>query len=85
MSSFSDRVRVVVRDIEKGQVLSYREVAYRAGNVAAARAVARVMAGNRDPSVPCHRVIRADGRPGGYNSGGEERKRAILRSEGVDI
>lgn len=83
MVSFSDRVRSVVRRIPKGSTRSYQEVAAAAGNPRAARAVAQVMAGNYDSSVPCHRVIRADGKPGGYNRGGEAEKRAILASEGV--
>lgn len=79
--SFSDRVRQVVQQIPRGETLSYQEVARRAGSPNAARAVAQVMAKNYDPSVPCHRVIRSDGRVGGYNRGGEERKRAILETE----
>ncbi len=82
-SNFADIVRGIVRNIPKGTTLSYTEVARRAGNDRAARAVARIMAGNYDPTVPCHRVIRADGSPGGYNRGGIEQKRKILVSEGV--
>lgn len=78
---FSDKVRDVVRTIPKGKVLTYKEVAAKAGNPRAARAVARVMAANYDPDIPCHRVIRSDGRLGGYNRGGEARKRAILEAE----
>ncbi len=83
--SFTETVRAVVRAIPKGETLSYKEVAIRAGKPRGARLVARVMAGNFDPTVPCHRVIRSDGRAGGYNRGGEARKRAILRDEGVMI
>lgn len=82
MSHFSEKVKAVVRTIPKGQVMSYKEVAYKAGNVAAARAVARIMANNHDKTVPCHRVIRSDGTLGGYNGGGEAVKRAILKREG---
>lgn len=79
---FADQVRDVVRKIPKGSTLSYREVAERAGNPKAARAVARIMSQNYDPAVPCHRVIRTDGGMGGYNRGGIEVKRKILREEG---
>jgi O-6-methylguanine DNA methyltransferase len=82
---FSEKVRGVVRKIPKGTVMTYKEVAARAGNPRAARAVARVMAANYDPGIPCHRVIRTDGTLGGYNRGGEARKRAILRSENVNL
>lgn len=80
-NSFSDRVKAVVRKIPKGNTLSYKEVATKAGNDKAARAVARLMAANYDPEIPCHRVIRSDGSLGGYNRGGEAVKRDILESE----
>ncbi len=72
----------MVRKIPKGSVLTYGQVAERAGNAKAARAVARVMSQNYDLTVPCHRVIRADGKVGEYNRGGEAAKRALLIAEG---
>jgi methylated-DNA-[protein]-cysteine S-methyltransferase len=84
-SSFSDAVRDVVRTIKKGEVLTYAEVAKKAGSPKAYRAVASIMAKNYDPTVPCHRVIRTDGGLGGYNRGGVMAKRAILESEGVKL
>ncbi|MBI4086668.1 MGMT family protein [Candidatus Kaiserbacteria bacterium] len=83
--TFREKVRDVVRKIPKGKTMTYKEVAQKAGSPRAARAVARVMAANFDPDIPCHRVIRTDGKLGGYNRGGEPRKRAILRSERVKI
>jgi O-6-methylguanine DNA methyltransferase len=80
-NNFSERVRAVVRKIPAGKTMSYKEVAVAAGKPLAARAVARIMAANYDPDVPCHRVIRSDGSLGGYNRGGIEAKRAILASE----
>lgn len=82
---FSEKVRDVVRKIPKGKTLSYKEVATNAGNPRAAQAVARIMVVNFDPDIPCHRVIRSDGAPGGYNRGGEQKKRAILESEEANI
>lgn len=61
--------------------MSYGEVAMKAGNPKAARAVARVMSANYDPTVPCHRVIRADGTMGGYNRGGTKEKKRLLEIE----
>ncbi len=81
--TFSDRVRDVVRKIPKGATLSYKEVADKAGKANAARAVAMIMSHNYDPTVPCHRVIRSDGGLGGYNRGGIETKRKLLREEGA--
>ncbi len=83
MTQFQDKIRAVVRQIPKGKVLTYKEVAYAAGKPGAARAVANTMAKNFDPTVPCHRVIRSDGTLGGYNRGGIAEKRRLLESEGV--
>ncbi len=82
-SSFADRVRDAVRQIPRGETKSYGEVAKAVGYPGAARAVGTVMKNNYDPTVPCHRVIRADGSLGGYNRGGDAVKGHLLRSEGV--
>ncbi len=71
--------------IPKGKTMSYSEVAKRAGSPGAARAVGNIMANNFDKSVPCHRVICANGKIGRYNRGGESRKRSLLIKEGVKI
>lgn len=83
MTTFKERVLAVVRRIPKGKTLSYGEVALLAGNERAARAVGRIMAQNYDPTVPCHRVIRADGKLGEYNRGHKEEKQRILKEEGA--
>lgn len=61
--------------------MTYGEVAALAGNEKAARAVGAIMRTNYDPAIPCHRVVRADGSMGGYNRGGPDRKRSLLRRE----
>lgn len=81
---FRQNVLEIVRRIPRGNVMSYGEVAKRAGKPGAARAVGAIMKTNFDPKIPCHRVVRADGTPGGYNRGAEQ-KRNILRKEGVAI
>ncbi len=82
-SSFTAKVYAVVAAIPKGSVLTYKEVARRAGNADAARAVGNIMHNNPDTAkVPCHRVVRSDGVPGGY-ARGARKKIAILKSEGV--
>jgi methylated-DNA-[protein]-cysteine S-methyltransferase len=83
MNDFTLTVREVVRKIPRGKVMTYCEVAKAARNPQAARAVANVMAKNFDEDVPCHRVIRSDGKLGGYNRGGETVKRSLLRAEGA--
>lgn len=84
-NNFTDKVRMLVKQIPKGKTMTYKEIAQKAGNPRAARAVARIMATNYDLAIPCHRVIRTDGTLGGYNRGGIKAKRAILQSEGVRI
>lgn len=83
-SSFTDRVRAVVRQIQKGETLSYVEVARRAGNPRASRAVGNILSKNYDPKIPCHRVIRSDLDTGGYNRG-SLKKVSLLRAEGVRV
>ncbi len=88
IASFKERVERVVRDIPRGKTLSYREVALRAGSPGGARAVGTIMARNTDKSVPCHRVVRSDGKIGGYNglrggAQGAAAKRALLSAEGA--
>ena len=80
--TFTESVRDIVRKIPKGSVMTYKEVATKAGNENASRAVANVMAANYDLDVPCHRVIRTDGGLGGYNRGGTVKKQQILKEEG---
>jgi len=83
MTEFTSTVKQVVTGIPKGSILTYKQVAEKAGRPKAARAVANIMAANYDPDVPCHRVIRSDGGLGGYNRGGVSAKKKILLAEGV--
>jgi len=83
MITFKEKVLAVVKNIKKGKTMTYREVAARAGNAQAARAVGNIMANNFDKTVPCHRVIRSDGKIGNYNRGGTKVKIAILKKEGA--
>jgi O-6-methylguanine DNA methyltransferase len=82
--NFSWRVLSIVRRIPPGRVATYGDIAEFAGHPRAARAVGNVMraCGRRD--VPCHRVIAAGGRIGGYG-GSETLKRALLTAEGVVV
>ena len=81
-SDFATRVYAVVAKIPKGKVMTYGEVAKKAGKPGAARAVGTYMANNYNPNIPCHRVVRSDGKPGNYNRGGQARKAELLREEG---
>jgi O-6-methylguanine DNA methyltransferase len=86
--NFKDRVQEIVKNIPHGSVLSYKEVAIRAGAVGAARAVGTIMSNNTDKTIPCHRVVKSDGSIGGYNglrtsSTGTLAKIELLKKEGV--
>jgi methylated-DNA-[protein]-cysteine S-methyltransferase len=83
MKTFKEKVLAVVRKIPKGKIMMYKEVAQRAGRPKAARAVGTFMKNNFDPTVPCHRVIRSDGKIGEYNRGGPNAKIALLKKEGA--
>lgn len=83
MKTFAEKVRDIVRKIPKGKSMTYKEVAAKAGNARAARAVGAIMRTNYDPSIPCHRVIRSDGSLGSYNRGGAQKKRQLLKKEGA--
>jgi methylated-DNA-[protein]-cysteine S-methyltransferase len=72
-----------LREVPRGATVSYGELAARAGNPKAARAVGTACARNPVPIVvPCHRVLPGTGRLGSYR-GGPERKAALLSLEGV--
>ena len=83
MKTFAEKVRDIVRKIPKGKTMTYKEVATKAGNARAARAVGAVMRTNYDTGIPCHRVIKSDGTLGSYNRGGTKRKEQILKNEGA--
>jgi O-6-methylguanine DNA methyltransferase len=81
---FSRRVLSIVRRIPTGRVATYGDVARLAGRPRACRAVGNIMRGCTEPGVPCHRVISAGGRLGGYG-GCEAMKRSLLAAEGLSI
>ena len=80
--SFKDKVYQVVAKIKKGQTLTYKEVAKKAGRPLAYRAVGNILNKNHNPKVPCHRVIRSDGQAGGYRDG-SQKKTNLLKKEGA--
>lgn len=77
---FKEKVLKVVKGIKRGKVMTYKEVAIKAGNPKAYRAVGNVLSKNFNPQIPCHRVIRSDGKLGGYNRG-IKNKEKLLKDE----
>ena len=84
MLSFKDKVFSVVKQIPRGKVLAYKQVAKLADRPKAWRAVGNILNKNRDSKVPCHRVVKSDGQIGGYRYG-PKRKTSLLKKEGVII
>jgi AraC family transcriptional regulator of adaptative response/methylated-DNA-[protein]-cysteine methyltransferase len=82
-TAFQQRVWNELRRIPRGETRSYAEIANTIGDGRAVRAVARACASNPVAVVvPCHRVVRKDGKPSGYRWG-LNRKELLLRNEGV--
>lgn len=80
-TAFQRRVWEALRKVPVGTTATYSEVAAQIGQPKAARSVARACAANRlAVAVPCHRVVRNDGKMGGYRWG-VERKQALLQRE----
>jgi methylated-DNA-[protein]-cysteine S-methyltransferase len=79
------RVYALARTIKPGATLTYGDIARRLGDVALARKVGEALGRNPFPIVvPCHRVLAAGGRTGGFSArGGTETKMLLLRIEGA--
>jgi methylated-DNA-[protein]-cysteine S-methyltransferase len=84
-SPFAGKVLTALKDVRFGQTISYGQLARKAGRANADREVGRVMAGNRLPLIiPCHRVVRSDGRLGGFSAvGGVSVKKRMLEMEKI--
>ena len=86
-TKFQLQVWNYLKNIPKGSVKTYKQVAIAINKPKSARAVANACAKNPyAPNIPCHRVIRSDGGLGGYSGrGGVDQKLKLLMSEKVDI
>lgn len=85
LTPFQRQVLLATTQIPRGQVYTYADIARKIGNPKAVRAVGQALGRNPVPIViPCHRVIAADGRLGGYSGGGgQATKRKLLVLEGA--
>ncbi len=84
ITKFQKKVYQAVKKIPKGKVMTYKEVARVVNRPRACRAIGNVLNKNIDPKIPCHRVIRSDGRVGGYRWG-TRRKLKLLRRERIRV
>lgn len=86
LSAFQEAVLRKATEIPPGEVRPYGWVATEIGRPGAGRAVGNALATNPVPLVvPCHRVVRADGRLGRYSLGADHNKRRLLEAEGLDV
>jgi len=69
ITEFQKKVYKIIKKIPKGELMTYKQVAEKLGNKNLARAVGNALNKNYDFKIPCHRVIRSDGKIGGYNRG----------------
>jgi methylated-DNA-[protein]-cysteine S-methyltransferase len=86
-TAFQKKVWIGLLKIPKGEVTTYKDLAKSIGKSKAIRAVANAVGANPcAPKIPCHRVIRSDGRLGGYSGkGGAKTKYLLLTKEGIKI
>jgi len=84
-SDFNKRVYAIARTIPPGKTMTYGEIAERLGDKTLARAVGQAMGENPTPIVmPCHRVLAAGGKTGGFSApGGVVTKLQLLTIEGA--
>ena len=84
---FDTRVYLAARSVAPGELVTYGELANRLGEPGAARAVGRALGRNPVPIiVPCHRVVAAGGRTGGFSAnGGVSTKLRMLAIEGATL
>ena len=82
-TKFQKKVWLELTKIPKGETKTYKEIAISIGHPLAVRAVANACGKNPHPiKIPCHRVIRSDGKLGGYSGpGGSATKRKLLKEE----
>jgi len=82
---FEEKVYKKLLEVPKGKVTTYRDLAKAIGLKNGQRVIGRIMNKNPYPViVPCHRVIKSDGKIGGY-AWGEKVKAKMLLNEGIKI
>jgi O-6-methylguanine DNA methyltransferase len=86
-NKFFLKIYKITKQIPKGKVATYKQIATLAGNPKAYRAVGNAMSNNPDPStIPCHRVVGSNGLMNGYSlNKGIKSKIDLLRKEGIEI
>lgn len=87
MKSLKEKVFKEVSKIKKGEVKTYKQIAEKLKT--SPRAIAKILPSNKNPiKIPCHRVIRSNGKIGGYTYLGKRKddmKIRLLKKEGIEI
>ena len=81
--SFTEKVYSVVMKIQRGKILTYKQIAEKAGRQKAYRAVGNILNKNYNPLIPCHRVLKSDGKLDGYNRGAKAKMRILKKEKAI--
>lgn len=85
MTEFERKVYKIIKQIPEGKVFTYKQIAKAINHPGSSRAVGNALNKNPfAPEVPCHRIVRSDGKLGGY-ANGTKKKKSLLRKEGIEI
>ena len=83
MTLFQQKVYGAVKRIPQGKVLTYKQVAEKIGKPNSFCAVGNALNKNYDSKIPCHRVIRSDGKLGEYNRGISEKIKLLKKEKAI--
>lgn len=78
--NFREKINKHLKKLPKGKVTTYKKLAEKFDSHP--RAIAKIVATNKDKSVPCYKVIRSDGKLGGYNGLLGKSKEELLKTRG---
>lgn len=83
--SLDEQVYELLKTIPRGRVTTYKAIAKAIGKPNASRVIGNILKNNPNPVIiPCHRVVKSDGKIGGY-AYGKNIKKILLETEGIDI
>ncbi len=81
-TTLREKVFSHIKGLKVGEVVTYKDLAIKFNSHP--RAIAKIVSSNKDKSVRCYKVIRSDGKIGGYNGLLGKSKERLLREEGYD-
>ncbi len=79
MTELKKQISTYLKTLKRGETVTYKFLAQKFGM--SPRAVGQILKSNKDKSVPCYKVIRSDGKPGGYNGLLGKSKKRLLKNE----